>query len=169
MSFQGNIIPRETIAENLANLIQDTLHTFKIAVKDFHLNLMSHIHPAIKQALDRKTTTVQLLLDKVSFEPRMMNHMMDGTWFPKSEVVEWLRDERVQIKVASEVKQNLFLFDNTIFMLVFTGMEGIEFSFVTKVYEITNRFRQMFDRIWKDGENINYHLLGEAIERPILV
>ena len=89
-SFQGKIIARDEIAYKLTELINDTIHNFKVAVKDFNMGLMYHIHPAIKQALERKTTTVKLLLDSSFIDKNLQKRFFNNSWFPESSVEEWL-------------------------------------------------------------------------------
>ena len=153
-SFQGTIIPRERTAAILSDLIVETLRSFKIAVKDYHLGLMNHIYPAITQTLSRKSTSVQLLLDQNFLNPGFQSHLMDGSWFPQEGVRSWMKEGRVQIRLTQMLTQNFFIFDGVSFMLVFSGETDVDFSFICKIDEITRRFSQKFEQYWTNARAI---------------
>ena len=110
-SFQGKIISRDEIAYKLNELINDTIHNFKVAIKDFNMGLMYHIHPAIKQALERTTTTVKLLLDNSFMNKDLNKRFFNNSWFPESSVQEWLESERLQIRTTNLITQNYIKYE----------------------------------------------------------
>jgi sugar-specific transcriptional regulator TrmB len=154
-TFQGQIIPKDLMAETFTDLIDQTIRTFKIAVKDFSMGLMNHLQPTIKKALDRDTTVIHLLFEKTVQTEKLGSRIMDGSLFPPGEVKELLQTGRLKISFTNHLNQNFFLFDDVIFLLVFASIEEIDFSFVTQVDAITQRFKNKYDKLFLEGEKFN--------------
>jgi len=154
MSFQGQVIPKDMLAETFNELIDETIRTFKIAVKDFSMGLMNHIQPAIQKAFERESTTVHLLFEKTKISESMKNRFLNGSWFASDLIKNWLQNGRLKIRVTEHLNQNFFLFDDVIFLLVFSSTEEIDFSFITKVDTITHRFKTKFDTLFNEGEKL---------------
>lgn len=155
MSFQGQVIPKDMLADTFNELIDETIRTFKIAVKDFSMGMMSHIQPAILKAFERESTSVQLLFEKTLQVEKLKSRLMNGSWFNSNSVQNWLQNGRLKIRFTQHLNQNFFLFDDVIFLLVFSSTEEIDFSFITKVDTITHRFKNKFDVLFNEGERFD--------------
>ena len=154
-SFQGQIIPKDNLAETITELIDQTIRTFKIAIKDVSMGIMQNIQPAVKKALDRESTVIHLLFDKKIRTEQIQKRFMDGSWFNTEQVMGWIKNGRLQIRFSDHLNQNFFLFDDIIFLLVFSGIEDVDFSFVTRVDQITHRFKHKYDSLFSAGEKLN--------------
>lgn len=155
MSFQGQVIPKDMLADTFNELIDETIRTFKIAVKDFSMGMMSHIQPAILKAFERESTSVQLLFEKTPQVEKLKSRLTNGSWFNSNSVQNWLQNGRLKIRFTQHLNQNFFLFDDVIFLLVFSSTEEIDFSFITKVDTITHRFKNKFDVLFNEGERFD--------------
>ena len=62
------------------------------------------------------------------------------------------------IKDIQVINQNFFLFDDVIFLLVFSSVQEIDFSFITRVDTITHRFKTKFDTLFAEGEKFAFPL-----------
>ena len=82
---------------------------------------------------------------------------MDGSWFKNEQVKNWLQSGRLKIRFTHQLNQNFFLFDDVIFLLVFSSIEEIDFSFITRVDTITHRFKTKFDSLFANGEKLAMH------------
>ncbi len=152
MSFQGQVIPKDMLADTFTDLIDQTIRTFKIAVKDFSMGMMSHIQPAIKKAFERESTVIQLLFEQSEQAEKLKSRFLNGSWFKSELVQNWLQSGRLKIRFTSQLNQNFFLFDDVIFLLVFSSVQEIDFSFITRVDTITHRFKTKFDTLFAEGE-----------------
>lgn len=152
MSFQGQVIPKDMLAETFNELIDETIRSFKIAVKDFSMGMMSHIQPAILKAFERESTSVQLLFEHSPKLDAIKSRLMNGSWFNSDSVRNWLQNGRLKIRFTQHLNQNFFLFDDVTFLLVFSSTEEIDFSFITKVDTITHRFKNKFDSLFSEGD-----------------
>ena len=156
MSFQGQVIPKDMLAETFNELIDQTIRTFKIAVKDFSMGMMSHIQPAIQKAFDRESTVIHLLFEKSNQFDKLKTRLTDGSWFNSDLVKTWFQSGRLKIRFTHQLNQNFFLFDDVIFLLVFSSIEEIDFSFITKVDTITHRFKNKFDSLFNEAEKFSF-------------
>ena len=156
MSFQGQVIPKDMLADTFTDLIDQTIRTFKIAVKDFSMGLMGHIQPAIKKALERESTVIHLLFEKSDQSEKLKSRFLNNSWFKSELVQNWFQSGRLKIRFTSQLNQNFFLFDDVIFLLVFSSVQEIDFSFITRVDTITHRFKTKFDTLFTEGEKISF-------------
>lgn len=154
MSFQGQVIPKDMLADTFTDLIDQTIRTFKVAVKDYSMGMMSHLRPAIQKALERESTVIHLLFEKSNNSDKIQSRVVDGSWFKNEQVFNWLKSGRLKIKFTQQLNQNFFLFDDVIFLLVFSSIEEIDFSFITRVDTITHRFKAKFDQLFANGEKL---------------
>ena len=157
MSFQGQVIPKDMLADTFTDLIDQTIRTFKVAVRDYSLGMMGHLQPAIQKALERESTIIHLLFEKSNNSDKIQSRVMDGSWFKNEQVKNWLQSGRLKIRFTHQLNQNFFLFDDVIFLLVFSSIEEIDFSFITRVDTITHRFKTKFDTLFTNGEKLSMH------------
>ena len=153
--FHGKVIPREKIGITLKNLINSTLNSFKIVVRDLNQGLMAEIQPTIIKAMQRKTITIQLLICQESFNPSILKRFLDGTWFSSKVVADWIKNERLMIKLSPYIKQNYFLFDDVALMFMMSGVYDIDFAFVNEMDNLTLKLLQKFNLYWEKATNIN--------------
>ncbi len=156
MSFQGQVIPKDMLADTFTDLIDQTIRTFKIAVKDFSMGMMRHIQPAIQKAFERESTVVHLLFEKNEQTEQLKARFINGSFFNTELVKNWLQSGRLKIRFTKHLNQNFFLFDDVIFLLVFSSIEEIDFSFITRVDTITHRFKSKFDSYFAEGEKLTF-------------
>ena len=156
MSFQGQVIPKDMLADTFNDLIDQTIRTFKIAVKDFSMGMMRHIQPAIQKAFERESTVVHLLFEKTNLSEKFKARLTDGSFFKNELVQNWLQSGRLKIRFTEHLNQNFFLFDDVIFLLVFSSIEEIDFSFITRVDTISHRFKTKFDKYFAEGEKFTF-------------
>ena len=157
MSFQGQVIPKDMLADTFTDLIDQTIRTFKIAVKDFSMGMMRHIQPAIQKAFERESTVVHLLFEKTNLSETFKSRLTDGSFFKNELVQNWLQSGRLKIRFTKHLNQNFFLFDDVIFLLVFSSIEEIDFSFITRVDTITHRFKTKFDKYFAEGDKFTFN------------
>lgn len=158
MSFQGQVIPKDMLAETFTDLIEQTIRTFKVAVRDYSMGMMAHLQPTIQKALERESTVIHLLFEKSKQSDMVQSRLMDGSWFKNEMVKGWLKSGRLKIRFTNQLNQNFFLFDDVIFLLVFSSVEEIDFSFITRVDTITHRFKKKFDKLFAEGEKLGFSM-----------
>lgn len=153
-SFYGQVIPPDKIALMLQSHIKETVTSFKVAVKDFGLGLMNELGLAIKEAMERKSTKVHLLYADQPEDSMVGHRFMDGTFFPQTKVMEWLREGRIHVRTTSNLKQTYFLFDNVRLLLFISSEEEVEFALATGVDSLTDSFHQKFKKLWRNGKQV---------------
>ncbi|OLS23343.1 MAG: hypothetical protein HeimC3_25070 [Candidatus Heimdallarchaeota archaeon LC_3] len=150
--LQIDIISGDNAGELLSSLIDETLYSFKLAIHDVGMGLMSKIQPAVLRAFERKTTNVSMLLSKNSFVGRMREKMFTGQFFPQNTVHHWVTSNRLKIKLSEEMHQNFLLFDNINAVLIFPSENKINFCLKASVDDLSRHFLSQFDRLWKNSD-----------------
>ena len=132
------------MGELLSSLIDETLYSFKLAIRDVGMGLMSKIQPAVLRAFERKSTHVSMLLSKRNFMERMKGNMFTG-----NTVENWVASKRLTIRLSEEINENFLLFDNINVILLFPSENKINFCLKASVDDLSRHFLSQFERLWK--------------------
>jgi sugar-specific transcriptional regulator TrmB len=150
--LQVDIISGDDSGELLSSLIDETLYSFKLAIHDVGMGLMSQIQPAVMRVFERSSTTVTMLLSKKNFSEGMKERMFAGQFFPAKLVKEWINTGRLNIRLSEETFQNYLLFDNINAIILFPSDHKITFSLKASVDDLSRHFLNQFENLWKKGE-----------------
>jgi sugar-specific transcriptional regulator TrmB len=152
-TFYGKILGPEKIESTLKVLIEDTLSSFKLAIRDLNTDIMTKTRSTIFKIMNQNNVKVDILFQGDIYNKYISHKIADGSWFPTESIEDWLKDERLTIKLTKSVIQNYIIFDNVTLFLMFNNENGLEFASVTGIDDLTKRFLISFDSCWREEKN----------------
>ncbi|OLS27055.1 MAG: hypothetical protein HeimC3_05220 [Candidatus Heimdallarchaeota archaeon LC_3] len=153
-TFYGKILTPEKIENALKVLFEDTLSSFKLAIRDLNTDIMTKTRSTIFKIMNQNNIKVDILFQEEIYNKYISLKITDGSWFPTESIKDWLNDERLSIKLTKSVIQNYIIFDNVTLLLMFTNENQLEFASVTGIDDLTKRFLISFDNCWRRGKKL---------------